>query len=279
VPGGWFVVGPRGCRSSRRAGVGGSGRWASARALGFGQVAGRHGEGAVFPLGAQGFRGAGAAAGGGELDHDRVLAMLGARCPGRRGCALGASDGLVVVVATRTSTHKGPTRHSVLSSLKAKVHGIAEAPGRSLMTAVPWTEGSKGGPGPRRSPTRRVRGSGQDPDLPRRALPAHRQAPRQAQGPRGSRQIHPDHRMAPARRPHCPLPRPGRRPLHQPHPTKTRRSTTTSASSRLWAAPSPWSPPPPETAEPHHNPPNVLALGQLTGLRPASMPRRGAATR
>src|SRR6266511_3145659 len=46
---------------------------------------------------------------------------------------------------------------------------------------------------------------------------AHRQAPRQAQGPGRHRPLHPGDRLAPARRPHCPLPRPWRRLLRQPH--------------------------------------------------------------
>jgi len=63
--------------------------------------------------------------------------------------------------------------------------------------------------------------AGQDRHLPRRTLPAPGQAPRQAQGPRRDRPLHPGHHLAPARRPHRPLPRPRRQllqPAHQQRP-------------------------------------------------------------
>jgi transposase len=58
--------------------------------------------------------------------------------------------------------------------------------------------------------------AGKTGHLPRRALPAAGQAPRQAQGPGRHRPLHPGDRLAPARRPRHPLPRPRRRLLRQP---------------------------------------------------------------
>ena len=60
-----------------------------------------------------------------------------------------------------------------------------------------------------------------DEHLPRRTLPAHRQTPRQAQGPGRGRPLHPGHRLEPAQRPHRPLPRPRTRLPHQPHRHRT----------------------------------------------------------
>ncbi|WP_235653612.1 IS110 family RNA-guided transposase [Mycolicibacter icosiumassiliensis] len=69
---------------------------------------------------------------------------------------------------------------------------------------------------------------GQDRHLPRRALPAAGQTPRQTQSDRRGGPLDPGHRLAPAGRPHRPFPRPGRRLLPasgqhpathpQPHP-------------------------------------------------------------
>jgi len=73
--------------------------------------------------------------------------------------------------------------------------------------------------------------SRQDRHLPRRTVPAAGQAPRQAQGPRRRRPLHPGHHLAPARRPHRPLPRPRQRLLRQPHRQSNAKSAATSASS------------------------------------------------
>ena len=69
------------------------------------------------------------------------------------------------------------------------------------------------GPGPRRG--RRQRRP--DQHLPRRALPADRPPPRQEEGHRRGRPVHPGHHLAPADRPRRPVPRPRRRLLRHPH--------------------------------------------------------------
>jgi transposase len=53
--------------------------------------------------------------------------------------------------------------------------------------------------------------------LPGGALPAHRPPPRRQAGHRGGRPLHPHHRLAPAGRPHRPLPGPRSRLLRHPH--------------------------------------------------------------
>jgi hypothetical protein len=58
--------------------------------------------------------------------------------------------------------------------------------------------------------------------LPRRTLPADRQAPRQAQGPGRRLPLHPGDHLEPARQPRRPLPGPRRRPPHQPHRPEVR---------------------------------------------------------
>ena len=60
-----------------------------------------------------------------------------------------------------------------------------------------------------------------DQHLPRRPIPTPGPAHRQDQGPGRHRPLDPGHRLAPARRPHRPLPRPRTRILRQPHPTRT----------------------------------------------------------
>ena len=74
----------------------------------------------------------------------------------------------------------------------------------------------QGQPIPQRRPGRCGRCGRQDRHVPGRAVPAAGQAPRQAQGP-GRHRPHPaGHHLAPARRPHRPLPRPRHGLLHQP---------------------------------------------------------------
>ena len=80
---------------------------------------------------------------------------------------------------------------------------------------TPQRQDRQGQPLPQRGARRGRRRGRQDRHLPRRTLPAHRQTPRQTQGPRRGRPLHPGHRLAPAHRPHRPLPRPRRR---LPHP-------------------------------------------------------------
>ena len=55
-----------------------------------------------------------------------------------------------------------------------------------------------------------------DQHLPGRTLPAPGQTPRHQEGHRRGWPLHPDHHLAPARRPHRPLPRSGRRLLRHP---------------------------------------------------------------
>ena len=80
--------------------------------------------------------------------------------------------------------------------------------------------------------------------LPRRTLPAHRPPPRRRPRPGRHRPLHPGHHLAPAHRPHRPLPRPRRRLLRTPESTRAAKLATTSASSKPSATPSP-SPRPP----------------------------------
>ena len=87
----------------------------------------------------------------------------------------------------------------------------------------------QGKPLPERRPGRGRRRGRPHRHLPRRTLPAHRQTPRQAQGPRRRRPFHPGHHLAATGRPNRPLSRsrPGllRKPHQQgpqspqPHPT------------------------------------------------------------
>ena len=92
----------------------------------------------------------------------------------------------------------------------------------------------------------------QDRHLPRRTLPAHRQTPRQAQGPGRRRPLHPGHHLAPARRPHRPLPRPRRRLPHPPHRHEAASPQPHPPTRSPRLPPSP-SPPPPEHT-PHRQP-------------------------
>ncbi|WP_432968265.1 IS110 family transposase [Dactylosporangium sp. CA-233914] len=64
----------------------------------------------------------------------------------------------------------------------------------------------QGQPLPQRRPRPRRRQRRQDQHLPRRTLPATGQTPRQTQSPRRRRPLHPRHRLAPADRPHRPVP-------------------------------------------------------------------------
>ena len=96
------------------------------------------------------------------------------------------------------------------------------------------------GPGPGRGRRRRR----QDRHLPRRALPADRPPPRQEEGHRRGRPLHPGHRLAPAVRPRGPLPRPRRRTSTTPASAPSARNATTSANSKPSATRSPSNPPP-----------------------------------
>ena len=93
----------------------------------------------------------------------------------------------------------------------------------------------------------------QDRHLPRRTLPADRQAPRQAQGPGRRRPLHPGHRLAPARRPQPPATATSAPATTPAASTKTARPATTSASSKPSATPSP-SPRPPDQPPAHPAP-------------------------
>jgi transposase len=75
-------------------------------------------------------------------------------------------------------------------------------------------------PGPRRG--RRLRQ--QNRHLPRRTLPPDRQTPRQEEGHRRGRPLHPGHRLAPALRPRRPLPRPRSGLLRHPHRPRTQEA-------------------------------------------------------
>ena len=78
------------------------------------------------------------------------------------------------------------------------------------------------GPGPRRGRGRRR----QDRHLPRRTLPAHRPPPRQEEGHRRRRPLHPGHHLAPAVRPRGPLPRPRPRLLRHTRINPERKKRT-----------------------------------------------------
>src|SRR5262249_20595343 len=67
----------------------------------------------------------------------------------------------------------------------------------------------------------RRRRSGQDQHLPRRTVPAHCPPPRLQARHRRPRPLHPDHHLAPAGRPHRPVPRPRPRVLRRPHRPRT----------------------------------------------------------
>ena len=72
----------------------------------------------------------------------------------------------------------------------------------------------------------------QNQHLPRRTLPAHRQTPRQTQGPRRGRPLDPGHHLEPAHRPHRPLPRPRRRLPRHPHQHRTQSTQPHHATDR-----------------------------------------------
>ena len=69
---------------------------------------------------------------------------------------------------------------------------------------------------PERRPGRGRRRGRPHRHLPRRTLPAHRQTPRQAQGPRRRRPFHPGHHLAATGRPNRPLSRSRLGLLHEP---------------------------------------------------------------
>ena len=75
-----------------------------------------------------------------------------------------------------------------------------------VRTRDTWRQDRQGQPLPERRARRGRRRSRQNRHLPRRTLPTHRQTPRQTQGPRGGRPLHPRHHLAPANRPHRPFP-------------------------------------------------------------------------
>ena len=99
----------------------------------------------------------------------------------------------------------------------------------------------QGQPLPQRRPRRGRRRRRPHRHLPRRTLPAHRQTPRQTQGPRRRRPLHPGHRLAPAGRPHRPLPRPRPRLPRQPHRHRPQspQPHPTTRGPRLTPSPSP----------------------------------------
>ena len=96
------------------------------------------------------------------------------------------------------------------------------------------------GPGPRQ----RRRLHRPDRHLPGRAVPAHRPPPRQPESRRRHRPLPADHHLAPARRPHRPLHRPGQRFLPHPDRPPNAANATTSASSKRSATRSPSNPRP-----------------------------------
>ena len=90
-----------------------------------------------------------------------------------------------------------------------------------VRTRDTWWQDRQGQPLPERRARRGRRCGRQNRHLPRRTLPTHRQTPRQTQGPRGGRPLHPGHHLAPAHRPARPLPRPRIRLPHQPRQRRT----------------------------------------------------------
>ena len=73
------------------------------------------------------------------------------------------------------------------------------------------------------------------------------------------RPLHPGHHLAPARRPHHPLPRPRRQLPRHPHRPRTARCAATSASSKPSATASPSHPPPDQPLHTYPAPPGAAA--------------------
>ena len=130
------------------------------------------------------------------------------------------------------------------------VLGKADPPHDPVRGQEPIRARRQGQPLPQGRPRRGRRRGSQNRHLPRRALPADRQAPRQAEGTGRRGPLHPGHRLAPARRPRHPLPRSRRRLLHQPHrqrpqnpqphpPARSPRLPSHPGTSRLTATPNP----------------------------------------
>jgi transposase len=121
-------------------------------------------------------------------------------------------DGAQAIIA-EIGLHMGvfPTPGHLVSWAKLSPRTIqsrAQAPLRQDRQGQPLPQGN----------ARRSRRRGRPHrHLPRRALPADRQTPRQTQGPGRHRPHHLGHHLAPARRPRRPLPRPRRRLLRQPY--------------------------------------------------------------
>ena len=135
-------------------------------------------------------------------------------------------------------------------------------------------QGRQGQPLPQRHPRRDRRVRRPHRHLPRRALPADRPPPRQAQGPGRDRPLHPGHHLPPARRPRRPLPRPRPGPLRHPHRPRPQDPQPRPP------APGPWPrrhPPPPGRTRrltrttprrPRHHPPGSAAACPLNLLFP-----------
>ena len=131
---------------------------------------------------------------------------------------IGRSGAQAIIAEIGLDMSRFPTAGHLVSWAKLSPRTIQSGPvSRSGRTG-------KGNPYLKGAPGRGRRRGRPHRHLPRRTLPAHRQTPRQAQGPRRRRPLHPGHRLAPAGRPHRPLPRPRLRTTTPPAPTQDRKA-------------------------------------------------------
>src|SRR5436190_1648455 len=179
---------------------------------------------------------------------------------------------LIEALTGKFEDHHGELARMLLDQIDALTAQIDQLTGRitGLLEEIPaaWgvnADGSTGAGARARRPHRH---------LPRRALPADRPPPRQAQGPGRDRPLHPGHHLPPARRPRRPLPRPRPGPLRHPHRPRPQDPQPRPP------APGPWPrrhPPPPGRTRrltrttprrPRHHPPGSAAACPLNLLFP-----------